>query len=325
MSHSLGQMRPLAQGVPRSDGEAAVLPAGTVDVRIEGDSALLHAVLSRCDGSRSVTEIAAELGEDAGEDVRELMSELSKHGALVDCTQAYRIFHSQSSVGSWLGRPIGDQELAALEAETFTPPTATPDGATEPLLPEATSLTSLTAQRTSGRPGPEPRPVSFTELSSVLEAMYGRPAPASTRPPVPSAGALYPLALHVLVRSDTPPLSPGLWWYDPVRGELRLLRSERLETEGLFLEHPVTDPMLERGHPIVFVSADVERVSRKYANRGYRFTLMEAGAALQNAYLQGAALDLPVRAIGGFVDDRAHAFLELPDEALVLISILLGS
>jgi SagB-type dehydrogenase family enzyme len=87
----------------------------------------------------------------------------------------------------------------------------------------------------------------------------------------------------------------------------------------------MNDELLAPGRPLLFVSADLERPSRKYSNRGYRYALMEAGAAMQNAYLAAAELGLPIRAIGGFHDDRAHEYLDLPEQVRPLLALLLGT
>ena len=109
-------------------------------------------------------------------------------------------------------------------------------------------------------------------------------------------------------------------------GARALARAQgRLDAAPLFASHPTTDPLISAGHPIVFVSADLARPSRKYANRAYRLALMEIGAAMQNAYLIGAELRLPVRAVAGLIEEEADSFLELPADAHALLAMLVGS
>jgi hypothetical protein len=75
----------------------------------------------------------------------------------------------------------------------------------------------------------------------------------------------------------------------------------------------------------VFISADVGRPARKYANRAYRYALIELGAALQDGHLACAELGIPVRAIGGLRDGRAHDFLGLGDGVEPILAVLLGA
>jgi nitroreductase len=52
---------------------------------------------------------------------------------------------------------------------------------------------------------------------------------------------------------------------------------------------------------------------------------MEAGAAMQNAYLAAAELAVPIRAVGGFDDPAVHDALDLPSDVRPLLALVLGS
>jgi SagB-type dehydrogenase family enzyme len=317
----LDELRPLITAIPREESGTLVFAVGDRDVRVEGDLGMVQRVVSMCDGRRTVGQLAEEFDAHARQDVCELVGALAEHDVLIDCTQAYRLFHWQSSTSSPYYRPLDDGELAALAAESFRP--ARLEEAAHRLQPQATEFAKIAGRRASTALGQPPRPISFAELSVVLSAMYGGAPEQSRR--VPSSGGLYPLAIHALVRDEVDPIEPGLWWYDPAADALRLVRRSKLELTGVLLADPLSDAVVDARRPVVFISADLERVSRKYANRGYRWALMETGAAMQNAYLVAAELRLPVRAIGGIFDDAAHAFLELPDEVVPLLALLLGS
>ena len=321
LTHDLAELRPLVTAIPAQESGTLVFAVGDRAIRVEGDVGVVQRILSLCDGLRRLSEVVDDFDEDAREDVRELVAKLVEHGVLIDCTQAYRVFHWQSSTSSPYYRPLDDSELAALAEETYWP--ARVSDAALRIEPVTTRIGEIAARRASTPPRAPARPVSFQELSAVLFAMYG--GGSGRARPVPSGGGLYPLAVHVLAREPVDALGPGLWWYDPAADTLRLVRDEEIEGSDLLLADPLADAVVEARRPIVFISADLERVSRKYANRGYRWALMETGAAMQNAYLVGAELGLPVRAIGGLLDDATHAFLELPDEAVALLVLLLGS
>ncbi len=154
--------------------------------------------------------------------------------------------------------------------------------------------------------------------------MYGRGAPGAHRT-VPSGGALYPLVLHALLPTPVPPLGPGLWWYDPGSERVHQVSDDPPPPGSLLVREQLSDTLLEGAQPVVFVSAEVGRTSAKYSNRAYPLALMEAGAAMQNAYLVGADLGLPVRAIAGLDDAAVHRALLLPDGAAPLLALLLGS
>jgi SagB-type dehydrogenase family enzyme len=306
--------------VPRPDGDdALVFITPDREVRVEGDPQLVGEILSRCDGLRTAEEIAEGFGDGLADDVLELIETLAEQEVVVDCTEAYRLFHRHSAVRSGFFRQIEEADLEALMRESFKPRSVLEHR--EGLQPEPVYLLDLTRRRSSAWSGKD-RPVSYPELSTVLSAMY-RLGDADR--PVPSAGALYPLVLHAVIREALPPLDPGLWWYDPRAQVLRLVKKGRIDLEPHLTPYPITDPLVAAGRPVLFISADLDRAARKYSNRGYRYALMETGAAMQNAYLAAAELDLPVRAVGGFDDDAAHQLLDLPVEVAPLLALLLGA
>jgi SagB-type dehydrogenase family enzyme len=132
------------------------------------------------------------------------------------------------------------------------------------------------------------------ELATLLDAAYG--VRGESRRTVPSAGALYPLEIHVAIRSR------GVHRYDPERHALE--------------EHDLCDPwpaleaacplpgLLEDGFAALLLLAVFGRTRFKYGQRGYRFALLEAGHVVQNIVLAAAALDLPALPLGGFYDGK---------------------
>ncbi|MDX6690007.1 MAG: hypothetical protein QOG15_1464 [Solirubrobacteraceae bacterium] len=309
--------RPLVQQVPRrADREIVLVAPGDRELRLDGDPEWILGVLERCDGRTEAAEIAAAAGDDASE----LIDALLEHGVAVDGAQAWRHFHAQSSVGSGLGTAPTQERLAAQLDARYKPARLT--GTAVALEPAGCAVADLARRRRSASSQDGPRAVSFSELSAVLAGMYAGTGRQGR--PVPSGGGLYPLVVHVALRGDTPP-GPGLWWLDPAGPALELVRREDTDPTALLLPHPFTDPLVAAAGPVVIVSADLERPSEKYANRGYRFALLEAGAVMQNAYLVATELGVPVRAIGGIDDVVAAPFLELPEHTVALLAILLGA
>jgi SagB-type dehydrogenase family enzyme len=68
------------------------------------------------------------------------------------------------------------------------------------------------------------------------------------------------------------------------------------------------------GPAVIVVTAVYERTTRKYGQRGVRYARMEAGAAVQNVYLQAAALGLGTVCVGAFHDERIGRLLGLPED-----------
>jgi SagB-type dehydrogenase family enzyme len=124
----------------------------------------------------------------------------------------------------------------------------------------------------------------------------------------PSAGALYPLELH-LVAGNVESLAQGVYHYLPpdhalLPGRTGDVRQE-LATACLGQTWMADAPM------VLAICAVYERVTDRYGERGKRYVDMEAGHAAQNVHLQAAALGLGTVVVGAFEDDVVARILGL--------------
>ncbi|MCB0829088.1 MAG: nitroreductase family protein, partial [Solirubrobacterales bacterium] len=275
----LDDFHPLLAGTPRWDDEGVAIDIGSSLVRIDGPPPRLRAILADCDGRTPLPVIAERHGPES----RGLIDSLRAEGGVVDGEQAWRIVHRQGSTGAPLGRPIDAAGVKRLVETEFRPDRL--DDAAVELDPRTTQIGELATKRRSAGPGDD-RPATFTDLSTLLAAAYRISADDSGT--VPSAGALYPLVVHLLVRRPLPPAGPGLWWYDPRSLKLHRLSETVPGDRDLFVPEAADPEVLNRPAPVIFFSADLRRPSRKYGPRGYRYALIEVGAAMQSAYLAAA-------------------------------------
>ena len=312
----LDEIRPVLATDPRWTSDGVELELEHTVVKVDEDDGRLRAVLDACDGWRNVAEIREQHGAEAGD----LLVELLDTGALVDVEGLWRRFHRLSGNPPPVTRVISDEEVDALVAETFVPPSSMGDPIEVHAAPSA--LGRAAHRRSSALPLPEPRPLRWDQLQTLLRVAYGRGERWFS---VPSGGALYPLVLHVILRKTLGPLEPGIWWYDHWRGALRLQSPGRPEVEPFLVSHPITDPLVEREEPLLAISADLSRTCRKYGARGYRFALMETGAVMQTAYLVGAELGIPIRACGGYSDAGMNRLLAHPDGVVCMLALFAGA
>jgi len=211
---------------------------------------------------------------------------------------------------------------AAAGTEKFTEP-----GKEDPLapllcLPEPTSLDvplgSVLAARVSCRCFDETAPVPIAALGSVLHAAYG----VLTRSrfgaleflerPVPSGGGLYPLEFYVIAHA-VKGLEPGVHHYTPLHHGLEQLRDVALP-RSLVSYLFMGQDLAARAGAVLVISTVTARALDKYGDRGYRYILLEAGHAMQNAQLAAAALGFGSCAIGGFLDQELGQLLLLDPE-----------
>jgi uncharacterized protein (DUF2236 family) len=80
-----GSARPLLAGSVRREGGAVAIASDSAEVRVEGEPDRVEAVLSLCDGSRSLEEILGTIRDTAARgDVLDLIEALFEHGILRD-------------------------------------------------------------------------------------------------------------------------------------------------------------------------------------------------------------------------------------------------
>jgi SagB-type dehydrogenase family enzyme len=157
-----------------------------------------------------------------------------------------------------------------------------------------------------------PGPVRVEQLAKVLWMSYGvnRDNEGTVYPRpfrmIPSGGALYPLELYVQA-SRVEGLAPGLYHYDPEAHELDVLRQGD-ESEAL-ARCLVQADLGRSAAAVVLITAVFARSVFKYADRGYRFILLEAGHLAQNATLIGQEMGLATAPIGGYADRDVDRYL----------------
>jgi SagB-type dehydrogenase family enzyme len=191
--------------------------------------------------------------------------------------------------------------------ETAGPPIQLP-------APDATAVAQLQQRRRSCRAF-QSREMPLAELAVLLRGTYSitslRELPGGlvyAARTVPSAGGLYPLEVYACTQRIQG-LVDGLYHYD-VRGhELQPVRAGALipGVGACFLEQYY---FADANLMLVF-AAVFDRTLKKYAARGYRYVLLEAGHAAQNLCLLAAERGLETLCLGGFSDARLNPLLGL--------------
>jgi len=162
----------------------------------------------------------------------------------------------------------------------------------------------------------EEDPLDLKEISQLLWAAQGVIRPGGYRT-CPSAGALYPLEIH-LVAGRVDGLLCGSYTYDCANHAI-LYKNEKDIRHDIAVA-ALWQSMISRAPATIAICAIFERTTRKYGERGIRYVFMEAGHAAQNIHLQAVSLDLGTVVIGAFRDDEVKKALGLrPDESPLLL------
>lgn len=170
-------------------------------------------------------------------------------------------------------------------------------------------------------------PLPLETLGRLLHASFGVRARrrvegvGAWERPVPSAGGLYPLELHLFCR-EVESLPDGAHHYDARAHALELTRPGRA-SEAL-VDLTMGQEMVALANVIFVISAVRGRTMFKYGQRGYRYLFLDAGHLGQNLYLVATALGLGAVGIGGFLDAELGLALGLAEDEDPLYLIAVG-
>lgn len=158
--------------------------------------------------------------------------------------------------------------------------------------------------------------LTLGQLSQLLWAAQGVSEAEGNRT-APSAGALYPLELYMLV-GDVTGLAKGVYKYRTEAHKLTRTGGGDLRAEAA--RAALGQAWIVDSRAVMVIAAVFGRTRAKYGERSERYVHMEAGHAAQNVYLQATALDLGTTVVGAFDDDRIHALVGMEhDEAPVAL------
>jgi SagB-type dehydrogenase family enzyme len=178
-----------------------------------------------------------------------------------------------------------------------------------PLYDSQTSIEEALQARRSVRDY-SPAPLTLTEVSQLLWAAQGFTHPNGLRT-APSAGALYPLEIYLLVGNVTD-LPGGVYHYIP--GAHELIPTIEGDFQNNLFEAALQQSAVKDAAIVLVISADYERTTVKYGQRGIQYVHMEVGHVSQNVYLQVESLGLGTVFIGAFYEDEVKAVLQLGEE-----------
>jgi SagB-type dehydrogenase family enzyme len=191
----------------------------------------------------------------------------------------------------------------AVTSIVLPPPRTRSDVSVEEALAERRSVRAFT-----------PGELTLAEIGQLLWAAQGITADWGGRT-APSAGALYPLEVYVVVAG-------GAYRYEPDGHRAEVLSGDDLR---LPLQTAALAQSAVGDAPAVIVIAAVyARTAVKYGDRATRYVQLEAGHAAQNVLLQAVALGLAAVPIGAFDDAGVQRVLGLPSDQRPLYLIPVG-
>lgn len=151
----------------------------------------------------------------------------------------------------------------------------------------------------------------------------------------PSAGALYPLELYLLVEKDNlvNGLEKGMYRYIPAEHSIIKISSTNpfeeicIILESSTLKREDVKNLLKIDGKLAFlITAIYRRITSKYGERGIQYTYLEVGHAIQNLLLQALNYGLRLALVRGFSEDEAREIFKFKRiETPLALVFLLGS
>ncbi len=161
--------------------------------------------------------------------------------------------------------------------------------------------------------------LSLDQVAQLLWAAQGMTSTEGFRT-APSAGALYPLEVYVVVGNVTG-LSPGVYRY--LASGHKLLPIAQTDKRDKLAAAALGQGWVKRNAVLLVFSAIEKRTTRKYGRRGIRYIYIEVGHAAQNVFLQAVALGLDAVVVGAFDDERVERIINMDtgERALYLMPV----
>ncbi len=165
--------------------------------------------------------------------------------------------------------------------------------------------------------------LSLPFLSQLLWAAQGITDPTGGKRSAPSAGALYPLDIYIIIgKEGVEGLGEGVYHYLPEGHSIsQILRGDRRKEVALAC---LWQMWMARAPVMFVVTAEYKRITGKYGDRGIRYTLIEAGHVAQNLFLQAEALGMEAGIVGAFQDKEVLRILGAPSQHEPLLIMPVG-
>lgn len=189
----------------------------------------------------------------------------------------------------------------------------------EPRYDSETSIEKTLLERRSVREYSD-KPLSLDEISQLLWAAQGITNTRDFRT-APSAGALYPLEVFIVV-GNVNELPSGVYRYLPNDHKLDKVLDEDKRSE--LYDVSLSQSSIKNASVVLVFSAVYDRTTVKYGERGIRYVHIEVGHAAENVFLQTVSLGLSAVVIGAFHDEEVQKVLCLKHDERPLLLMPIG-
>lgn len=277
----------------------------------------IQKVLSLCNGHNTLEWIKQKLKNNLNEqEINEILTVLEQQEIILDGRKLYSNFHRLASNPQPFYQCLSPAQISELSNRHRLEYTLLEDRIIS-LGSVSSNVLHLCKARKTIRDFKRQK-ISTNLIGGLLQAMVSIDGNRST----PSAGGLYPLSVYLLVLDPNLEVEVGVFRYHPKNHVLENIGFDFPE-ELLF---KIFDCRLaiETASIIIVISADLNVHPEKYSNRGYLYTLLEAGHAAQNGIMFATENSLGAWEYGGFSNPKLNTILKLQPHEQALISLFIG-
>lgn len=168
--------------------------------------------------------------------------------------------------------------------------------------------------------------IDFQKVINILWAGYGETSndKINSSRTVPSAGALYPIQLRLVILNNEVGLGCGIYSVNfTEEGKLGLNKiGEDIDKVRRSYIDPYTPTHNAAG--VIVICGSFSRPSAKYGNRSFIYVPLEAGHVAQNILIEATRQKVDTVEIGGFIDDLLIESLNLENSYRPITSIVFG-
>lgn len=309
-------------------------------VRVDVPQKLINQLLAECDGIKTYSQIVKNLSVYWDEqELESFMAELEKLGVICDSSSISDYVWSFVKNPTRLFKPITDKQIAYLVQKADKRHKRKIEGNEFRIRKKL--FQKLLEKRRSVRTFSNEQGVPQEVINLILWSAYGivgdhlilrKQDPqrikvwqqyAVSRHTVPSAGALYPFQISLVLLRPTEQCLKGI--YNVAFEKKNRIKLVPVSVDCIPVLASFADPMIcNQAQGIIILSGSFNKCGEKYGNRSMLYLPLEAGHIAQNIHLSATDLNIGTLEVGGFLEESMRDALQIPNDYYPLTSILFG-
>ena len=331
--------KPVLTGPYWQQGGVSIFYLPNKAVEVKAPRALINQLAKLCDGQKTLAEIIVSLSTNWNKDSTEkLLESLYSNNIICEAASISGHLWPYVSNPTMFGRELSDQTILRLVKKASCRNLSGPKGLKIPV--KQTNLSRIIERRISIRTF-RSEDISMEKIALMLWAGHGivrRPHLLKEKNPqrkkvwqslrfhrhtVPSAGALYPIRLSLILLRPTRGYRAGIYnIFFKKHGIVDLIPTKVDPTKALrsFADQTICN----EAQGVIVISGSFELSGEKYGNRSVLYVSLEAGHIAQNIHLSAAENEIGTVEVGGFLEEPMGKILQLPKGFWPLTTILFG-